>query len=97
MEFAILSELFTILLYGVPLYVILLFVLKKSKFLKKRDNGIHSNSCPDCQDQLKRVKRYNNDHYINYLTFTIFNFKRYKCNRCSWEGLRWGRHTRKKH
>ena len=96
MEFAILKDVLAFLQYAIPMYIILLFVLKKNNFLKKKENGIHSNSCPDCQDQLKRIKRYNNDYYINYLTLKIFNFKRYKCSRCSWEGLRWGKHTRKR-
>ena len=70
-------------------YVLLLILLKRMGFKKKKAYDICNNCCPKCNESLDRIKRTLRDHLINYMTFMIFNFKKYKCSKCNWQGLRW--------
>jgi hypothetical protein len=67
------------LLQFVALYVIILLVLRMSKYYK-------ISNCPNCAGELKRSQRKGSDRLINSLSFGILPIKRYRCYTCYWEG-----------
>ncbi len=73
-------------------YVILLFLIKKLGWKRKKTSGNCSNACPNCDDALNRIPRKSSDHLLEHMTFRIFDFRRYICNNCAWTGLRWEYH-----
>ena len=70
-------------------YVLLLFIIKKLGWGKKKTCKNCNNCCSYCQSSLKRAKRKLADHFLNQITLRIFDYKRCICSNCGWEGLRW--------
>jgi hypothetical protein len=71
------------------IYTLLLFIIKKIGWGKKRRCPNCNNCCPDCDCALNRVQRKPADHLKYHISFRIFDFRRYICSNCGWEGLRW--------
>ena len=85
---------FLIIFIVLIVYIVILFVAKKSGYLEKKACEDCLNCCPDCKDAMVRIKRNRKDYLANHFTFHIFNFKRYKCKECCFEGLRWEKQSR---
>ena len=67
------------LLGFLALYVVILLVLRMSKYYK-------ASNCPNCAGELKRSQRKASDRLINNISFGILPIKRYRCYTCYWEG-----------
>ena len=85
------TDIFLIIFLCVLLYVVLLFIAKKTGWKKKKVFENCINACPKCNHPLNRIPRKNIDYFIINITFRIFDFRRYKCSNSErdWEGLRW--------